>query len=71
METWLQVELAATEAWAMEGVVLAEAAKERRKASFTVEEVEERERTTATTSPRSSTSSRRPSASTGAGSTTG
>jgi adenylosuccinate lyase len=47
METWLQVELAATEAWAAEGVVPAEAAKEcRSKASFTVEEVEERERTT-------------------------
>src|ERR671913_2025996 len=47
METWLQVELVATEAWAAEGVVPAEAAKEcRRKASFTVEEVEERERTT-------------------------
>jgi adenylosuccinate lyase len=47
METWLQVELAAAEAWAAEGVVPAEAAKEcRRKASFTVEEVEERERTT-------------------------
>jgi adenylosuccinate lyase len=47
METWLQVELAATEAWAAEGVVPAEAAKEcRGKASFTVEEVEERERTT-------------------------
>jgi adenylosuccinate lyase len=47
METWLQVELAATEAWAAEGVVPAEAAKEcRGKAKFTVEEVEERERTT-------------------------
>jgi adenylosuccinate lyase len=47
METWLQVELAATEAWAAEGVVPAEAAKEcRNKGSFTVEEVEERERTT-------------------------
>jgi adenylosuccinate lyase len=47
METWLQVELAATEAWAAEGVVPAEAAKEcRGKATFTVEEVEERERTT-------------------------
>jgi len=47
METWLQVELAATEAWAAEGVVPAEAAKEcRGKASFTVEEVEERERAT-------------------------
>ena len=38
METWLQVELAATEAWAAEGVVPAEAAKEcRSKASFRVE----------------------------------
>ena len=47
METWLQVELAATEAWAAEGVVPAEAAKAcRGKGSFTVEEVEERERTT-------------------------
>jgi adenylosuccinate lyase len=47
METWLQVELAATEAWAAEGVVPPEAAKEcRGKAKFTVEEVEERERTT-------------------------
>jgi adenylosuccinate lyase len=47
MEAWLQVELAATEAWAEEGVVPAEAAKEcRGKAKFTVEEVEERERTT-------------------------
>jgi adenylosuccinate lyase len=47
METWLQVELAATEAWAAEGVVPEEAAKEcRSRASFTVEEVEERERTT-------------------------
>jgi adenylosuccinate lyase len=47
METWLQVELAATEAWAAEGVVPEEAAKEcRAKAKFTVAEVEERERTT-------------------------
>jgi adenylosuccinate lyase len=47
METWLQVELAATDAWAAEGVVPAEAAKEcREKASFTVEAVQERERTT-------------------------
>ncbi len=47
METWLEVELAATEAWAEEGAVpreLAEAA--RAKASFTVEAVEERERVT-------------------------
>ncbi len=47
METWLQVELAATEAWAAEGVVPEEAAKAaRERASFTVEAVEERERTT-------------------------
>jgi adenylosuccinate lyase len=47
METWLQVELAATDAWAAEGVVPEKAAKTcRRSASFTVEEVEERERTT-------------------------
>jgi adenylosuccinate lyase len=47
METWLQVELAATDAWAAEGVVPEKAAKAcRRSASFTVEEVEQRERTT-------------------------
>ena len=47
METWLQVELAATDAWAAEGVVPQEAAKAcRERASFTVEAVEERERTT-------------------------
>src|SRR6188472_4545613 len=47
METWLQVELAATDAWAAEGVVPAEAARAcRAGASFTVEAVEERERTT-------------------------
>ncbi len=47
MEAWLEVELAATEAWAEEGSVPAEAAKAcREKASFTVEAVEERERTT-------------------------
>jgi adenylosuccinate lyase len=47
METWLRVELAATDAWAAEGVVPAEAAKAcRDRASFTVEAVEERERTT-------------------------
>jgi adenylosuccinate lyase len=47
METWLQVELAATEAWAAEGVVPRDAAKAcRKRASFTVEDVEERERTT-------------------------
>jgi adenylosuccinate lyase len=47
MEAWLQVELAATDAWAAEGVVPEGAAKAcREKASFTVEAVEERERTT-------------------------
>jgi adenylosuccinate lyase len=47
MEAWLEVELAATEAWAAEGVVPEEAAREARgKASFTVEAVEERERVT-------------------------
>jgi adenylosuccinate lyase len=47
METWLTVELAATEAWAAEGVVPEAAAEAvREKASFTVEAVEERERTT-------------------------
>jgi adenylosuccinate lyase len=47
METWLQVELAATDAWAAEGVVPEEAAKAASEhASFTVEAVEERERTT-------------------------
>ncbi|MGC1812727.1 MAG: adenylosuccinate lyase [Solirubrobacterales bacterium] len=47
MESWLQVELAATDAWAAEGVVPQEAAKAcRERASFTVETVEERERTT-------------------------
>src|SRR3954451_3760684 len=47
METWLQVELAATDAWAVEGVVPEEAAQAcRERASFTVEAVEERERTT-------------------------
>ena len=47
MESWLQVELAATDAWAAEGVVPEEAAKAcRDRASFTVEAVEERERTT-------------------------
>jgi adenylosuccinate lyase len=47
METWLTVELAATNAWAAEGVVPKEAAKAvRDNASFTVEAVEERERTT-------------------------
>jgi adenylosuccinate lyase len=47
MEGWLAVELAATEAWAEEGVVPAEAAKAcRERASFEVEAVAERERTT-------------------------
>ena len=47
LETWLQVELAATDAWAAEGVVPEEAAQAcRERASFTVEAVEERERTT-------------------------
>jgi adenylosuccinate lyase len=47
METWLEVELAATDAWAAEGVVPEEAAKAcRERASFSVEAVEERERTT-------------------------
>ena len=47
METWLEVELAATDAWAAEGVVPEEAAKKiREKASFTVEAVAEREETT-------------------------
>jgi adenylosuccinate lyase len=47
MECWLEVELAATEAWAEEGVVPKEAAEAARaNASFTVEAVEERERVT-------------------------
>jgi adenylosuccinate lyase len=47
MESWLEVELAATEAWAAEGVVPPEAAEQARaKASFTVEAVEEREKVT-------------------------
>jgi adenylosuccinate lyase len=47
MDSWLQVELAATDAWAEEGVVPAEAAAAcRSRASFTVDAVEERERTT-------------------------
>ncbi len=47
MDCWLAVELAATEAWAAEGVVpqaVAETARSR--AAFTVEAVQERERTT-------------------------
>ena len=47
MNAWLEVELAATDAWAAEGVVPAEAAAAcRERASFTVEDVKERERTT-------------------------
>jgi adenylosuccinate lyase len=47
MEGWLAVELAATDAWAAEGVVPSEAAKAcRARASFEVEAVAERERTT-------------------------
>jgi len=47
MEAWLAVELAATEAWAAEGVIPADAARAcRERASFTVEAVAEREATT-------------------------
>jgi len=47
LECWLEVELAATEAWAEEGVVPAEAAEAARSnASFTVEAVAEREKVT-------------------------
>jgi adenylosuccinate lyase len=47
MEAWLAVELAATRAWAAEGVVPAEAAEAcAERAAFTVEAIEERERTT-------------------------
>ena len=47
MESWLAVELAATDAWAEEGVVPPEAAAESRtRAAFTVEAVEEREQVT-------------------------
>ena len=47
MECWLEVELAATEAWAEEGVVPKEAAEAARaNAAFTVEAVDERERVT-------------------------
>ena len=47
LECWLEVELAATEAWAEEGMVPGEAAEAcRASASFTVEAVEERERVT-------------------------
>jgi len=47
LECWLEVELAATEAWAEEGVVPGEAVEAARAgAAFTVEAVEERERLT-------------------------
>jgi adenylosuccinate lyase len=47
LECWLEVELAATEAWAEEGVVPAEAAEAARaSAAFTVEAVNEREKVT-------------------------
>jgi len=47
LECWLEVELAATEAWAEEGVVPTEAAEAcRAKASFSVEAVDEREKVT-------------------------
>jgi adenylosuccinate lyase len=47
MRAWLEVELAATEAWAAEGVVPQDAAADARtKAAFTVEAVEEREKVT-------------------------
>ena len=47
MDAWLQVELAAVDAWAAEGVIPKEAAAAcRERAAFTVEAVTERERTT-------------------------
>jgi len=47
LECWLEVELAATEAWAEEGVVPQEAAEAcKANASFTVEAVDEREKVT-------------------------
>jgi adenylosuccinate lyase len=47
LESWLEVELAATEAWAAEGAVPEAAARAARdNASFTVEAVEEREKVT-------------------------
>jgi adenylosuccinate lyase len=47
MESWLAVELAATDAWAGEGVIPHEAAEAcRSRATFTVEAVEEREKVT-------------------------
>jgi adenylosuccinate lyase len=47
LDSWLEVELAATEAWAAEGAVPEEAAREaRERAAFTVEAVDEREKVT-------------------------
>jgi adenylosuccinate lyase len=47
MSGWLEVELAATDAWATQGKVPAEAAAAcRERAGFTVEAVKERERET-------------------------
>jgi adenylosuccinate lyase len=47
LESWLEVEVAATEAWAAEGVVPAEAAHAaRERTAFTVEAVDEREKVT-------------------------
>jgi len=47
LQSWLEVELAATDAWAAEGMVPPEAAADaREKAAFTVEAVEEREEVT-------------------------
>jgi adenylosuccinate lyase len=47
LETWLEVELAATDAWAEEGAVPREAAQAcRERAAFTVEAVNEREKVT-------------------------
>jgi adenylosuccinate lyase len=47
MDAWLEVELAAIDAWAAEGVIPREAASEcRARASFTVDAVRERERAT-------------------------
>jgi adenylosuccinate lyase len=47
LETWLEVELAATEAWAEEGAVPREVAEQARSnAAFTVEAVDEREKVT-------------------------
>src|SRR4051812_19457024 len=47
MELWLEVELAALEAWAAEGTIPAQAAEIcRERAAFSVEAVDERERTT-------------------------